>query len=487
MSIENELEYLFPVFLSLKSLKVLKSPKNFMPKQKTQHICQQCGYTSPKWVGQCPGCGEWNTLIEETVSVKTGKAYEEDALDEAIALVDVPLKSASRRETGIQELDRILGGGVVRGQVILVGGDPGIGKSTLLLQASNSFADEKSLVLYVSGEESIAQTKLRSQRLGVNNPNILVQAATDIRGIIEKAKKTKPALLLIDSIQVMFDGEISSAPGSVSQVRECAAQLVRFAKKNHIAVMIVGHVTKTGSIAGPRVVEHLVDTVLYFEGERHNVYRILRGVKNRFGSTDEIGVFEMTGHGLVEVPNPSAIFLAQRQTQRSGSVVGSALEGTRPLLLEVQALVATSPFGMPARRAVGVEVNRLTMLLAVLEKRVGIQLQTQDVFINLAGGVKITEPAIDMACVAAVASSFYDQPVADNTIIVGEVGLGGEIRAVSQIERRVMEAKRLGFTKCVLPAHNLKTFREKGKARLVWEGVELVGCKDVKSALQEFF
>ncbi len=456
-----------------------------MPKAKTQYVCQECGHSSAKWLGQCPACTTWNSLVAEAVNERAATTGTMPALIEAIALMDVPADTGARQQTGIEEFDRIVGGGMVPGQVMLVGGDPGIGKSTIMLQVAQKLGRADATVLYVSGEESVTQSKIRAQRLGVDNPNILILAATDIRGILEEAARKKPAVVMIDSIQVMYDEEISSAPGSVTQVRECAAQLVRFAKKQQIAVVIVGHVTKTGAIAGPRVVEHLVDTVLYFEGERHNVYRILRAVKNRFGSTDEIGVFEMTGHGLIEVPNPSALFLAQRQHQRSGSAVGSALEGTRPLLLEVQALVATTPFGMPTRKTLGMDGNRLAMLLAVLEKRVGIRVSTQDVFINLAGGVKIDDPGLDLACIAAVASSFYDKPVADDTVVMGEVGLGGEVRAVSQIERRVMEAKRLGFKSCILPAHNLKTFREKGKAHLMWQGVRLVGCEDVQSALQE--
>jgi DNA repair protein RadA/Sms len=451
-------------------------------KTKTQYICQECGHASAKWQGQCPGCQAWNTLLAEVVA-DTPKGTPRVAT-QAVALHDVTVDESARRPSGIAEFDRILGGGLLAGQVVLVGGDPGIGKSTILLQAAHALAGPATRLLYVSGEESLAQTKLRAQRLQVSNPHILLMAATDIRGILEEAARVTPFAIVIDSIQVMYDSEFPSAPGSVTQVRECAAQLVRFAKERDVAVLIVGHVTKTGAIAGPRVVEHLVDTVLYFEGERHNIYRILRAVKNRFGSTDEIGVFEMTGHGLLEVPNPSAIFLAQRQTQRSGSVVGTALEGTRPLLIEVQALVASSPFGMPARKTVGVDANRITLLLAVLEKRVGIHVNTQDVFVSLAGGIKLTEPGLDLACVAAIASSFYDRPVPDDTVVIGEVGLGGEVRAVSQIERRVTEAKRLGFAQCILPAHNLKSFREKGKAQLQWQGVKLLGCEDVRSALQ---
>jgi DNA repair protein RadA/Sms len=454
-----------------------------MAKTKRQFVCQECGNVSVRWEGKCSSCGKWNTYVEESVTAAAG-TLSEPVYTESVSLVTVPPASGDSLHTAIAEFDRIVGGGLVAGQVILIGGDPGIGKSTILLQVANRIASEKNPVLYASGEESAAQARLRSQRLQVDNMHILVMAETNIRAILKEAEQKHASVLLIDSIQVMYNDELTSAPGSVSQVRECAAELVRFAKKEHVCVILVGHVTKTGSIAGPRVVEHLVDTVLYFEGERHNIYRILRAVKNRYGSTDEIGVFEMTGHGLVEVPNPSAIFLAQRQKQRSGSAVGSALEGTRPILLEVQSLVATSPFGTPSRKTVGVDVNRITMLLAVLEKRIGIHLNTQDVFVNLAGGVKINEPGLDLACVAAIASSFYDRPVDDNTVIMGEVGLGGEVRAVSQIERRVMEARRLGFNRCILPAHNLKTFREKGTAHLSWQGVDLVGCEDVATALQ---
>lgn len=456
-----------------------------MAKQKMQYVCQECGQTSLRWVGQCPACNTWNSLVAEAVERKPRAVERVAAALEVMPIVEVPEHSGARRTTGMEEFDRIVGGGIVAGQVLLIGGDPGIGKSTIVLQVAQRLAREDARVLYVSGEESLAQTKLRAQRLQVNSPHLLVAAATEIRSILEHAARERPAVLMIDSIQVMYDEEISSAPGSVTQVRECAALLARFAKQEHIAVVMVGHVTKTGAIAGPRVVEHLVDTVLYFEGERHNVYRILRAVKNRFGSTDEIGVFEMTGHGLVEVPNPSALFLAQRQHQRSGSAVGCALEGTRPLLLEVQALVASTPFGMPTRKTVGMDVNRLAMLLAVIEKRVGIRMSTQDVFVNLAGGMKVSEPGLDLACAAAIASSFYDKAVAEETVLMGEIGLGGEVRAVSQIERRVMEARRLGFKQCILPAHNLKTFREKGRAQVTWQGVRLIGCEDVQSALQE--
>jgi len=454
-----------------------------LAKIKRQYVCQECGNVSARWEGKCSACNKWNTYVEEAVAPLSGAAHD-PVYTAAVSLVDIVPASENAVKTDIAEFDRIVGGGLVAGQVILIGGDPGIGKSTILLQVANCIASAKTTVLYASGEESAAQARLRSQRLQVDNEQILVMAETNIRAIMKEASDKHASVLLIDSIQVMYNAELSSAPGSVSQVRECAAELVRFAKKENITVILVGHVTKTGAIAGPRVVEHLVDTVLYFEGERHNVYRILRAVKNRYGSTDEIGVFEMTGHGLVEVPNPSAIFLAQRQKQGSGSAVGSALEGTRPILLEVQSLVATSPFGTPSRKAVGVDVNRITMLLAVLEKRVGVHLSSQDVFINLAGGVKINEPGLDLACIAAIASSFYDRPVDDNTVIMGEVGLGGEVRAVSQIERRVLEAQRLGFGRCVLPAHNLKTFREKGTSQLTWHGVELIGCEDVTSALQ---
>jgi DNA repair protein RadA/Sms len=453
-----------------------------MARTRTQYVCQECGHTSAKWLGQCPACNEWNTLVAEAAPRVTARAHTPVVPAESLA--DIPADGESHRPTGIAELDRILGGGIVRGQVILVGGDPGIGKSTLLLQAADALTRANTPVLYVSGEESPAQTKLRAQRLGMAGSSVLLMSETELPAILDEAGRRNPALVVVDSIQVMSDGETPSAPGSVAQVRECAASLVRYAKKTNTSVIIVGHVTKTGAIAGPRVVEHLVDTVLYFEGERHNVYRILRAVKNRFGSTDEIGVFEMTGQGLQDVPNPSALFLAQRSVQRSGSAVGAALEGSRPLLLEVQALVATSPFGTPVRRAVGIDQNRVTLLLAVLEKRLSLRLQTQDVFVSLAGGLRATEPALDLACLAAVASSFYDRPVSEQCVVMGEVGLGGEVRAVSQVERRVMEAKRLGFSECVLPAHNLKTFREKGTAELTWQGMHLVGCEDVAAALR---
>ncbi|MCX7847964.1 MAG: DNA repair protein RadA [bacterium] len=455
-----------------------------MGKEKVEYVCQECGHRNLRWAGQCPACGMWNTLVEEVVERKVEGKGGKRARVEAVSLGEIPEDAGVRRATGMAEFDRIMGGGVVAGQVVLIGGDPGIGKSTILLQVAQRLASAEGRVLYVSGEESLGQTKLRAERLRVDNPHVLVAAATEIRSVLEHAARVRPGVLMIDSIQVMYDEEISSAPGSVTQVRECAALLARYAKEERTAVFIVGHVTKTGAIAGPRVVEHLVDTVLYFEGERHNVYRILRAVKNRFGSTDEIGVFEMTGHGLVEVPNPSALFLSQRQEQRSGSAVGAAVEGTQPLLLEVQGLVASTPFGMPVRKAVGMDVNRLAMLLAVIEKRVGIRLSSQDVFVNLAGGLKVSEPGLDLACAAAVASSFYDRAVAGDTVLVGEIGLGGEVRAVSQIERRVMEARRLGFKRCIVPAHNLKAFREKGKAEVMWQGVRLVGCEDVQRALQ---
>lgn len=457
-----------------------------MGREKIQYVCQECGHHSLRWTGQCPACKAWNTMVGEAVEKRgVGLTNAERRETIVVSVEDISSEAGERQRTGIGEFDRIVGGGIIAGQVVLIGGDPGIGKSTILLQIAGRLAQVGKRVLYVSGEESLAQTKLRAERLHVCAPHVLVAASTNIRSVLDEARKLQPGVLMVDSIQVMYDEELESAPGSVTQVRESAALLVRYAKEEQVAVFIVGHVTKTGAIAGPRVVEHLVDTVLYFEGERHNVYRILRVVKNRFGATDEIGVFEMTGHGLVEVANPSALFLSQRQEQRSGAAVGAALEGTRPMLLEVQALVASTPFGMPVRKAVGVDANRLAMLLAVIEKRVGIRMSTQDVFVNVAGGLQVSEPALDLTCAAAIASSFYDTAVSAETVIIGEVGLGGEVRAVSQIERRVMEARRLGFKNCILPAHNLKTFRERGKAQVAWQGVRLIGCEDVQSALRE--
>lgn len=454
-----------------------------MAKPEKVFVCQECGAKARKWLGQCPACEAWNTMVEETpkeVSEHSGVV---------IACPAQPLNAVvsageKRLPTDISEFDRISGGGLVAGQVLLIGGDPGIGKSTLIMQIAQALARPGREVLYVSGEESQAQAKMRADRLGVSNPDIWIMAETNVAAFIQEARNRRPAVLLVDSIQVMYDEEVGSAPGSVAQVRECTSELVRFAKKEMITTIIVGHVTKSGAIAGPRVMEHLVDTVLYFEGERHNIYRILRSVKNRYGSTDEIGVFEMTSRGLVEVKNPSAIFLAQRLTQNSGSAVGTSLEGTRPILMEVQALCARAPYGSPARKALGCDPNRMSLLLAVMEKRLGIPLSTHDVFINIAGGLKIDEPGMDLACLAAVASSFFDICVAEDTVLMGEVGLGGEVRAVSQVERRVMEARRLGFKRCILPAHNLKSFREKGKSELEWQGLQLVGCADAAQAIR---
>ena len=455
-----------------------------MAKIKKIYVCQECGAQSPKWLGQCPGCGEWNTMVEEINEEKKEQSVIVSSAP-AEQLMSVASAGEKRFPTDISEFDRICGGGLVAGQVLLIGGDPGIGKSTLLLQIAQALAKPGAEVLYVSGEESKAQAKMRSDRLGISNPNIWIMSETNVAAFLQEAKNRRPAVLLVDSIQVMYDGEISSAPGSVAQVRECAAELVRFAKQEMIIVIIVGHVTKSGAIAGPRVMEHLVDTVLYFEGERHNIYRILRSVKNRYGSTDEIGVFEMTGRGLVEVKNPSAIFLAQRLTKNSGSAVGTSLEGTRPILMEVQALCAKAPYGTPARKALGCDPNRLLLLLAVLEKRIGIPISATDVYVNIAGGLKIDEPGMDLALLAAVASSYFDVCVAEDTVIMGEVGLGGEVRAVSQVERRVMEAIRLGFKRCIMPAHNLKSFREKGKSEVIWNGMTLVGCADAAQAIRE--
>jgi DNA repair protein RadA/Sms len=449
-------------------------------KTKTVFTCQQCGFQSPKWLGRCPDCSNWNSFVEEDRVAVPAKAKERNSLykEEPVLLRDVEASDASRMKTGIAELDRVLGGGIVQGSVVLIGGDPGIGKSTISLQISNQVTGQGKTVLYISGEESVGQTKLRAKRLGrTDTGNLYIVNQTDLSLIIEYIKKIKPDLVIVDSIQVIFEPSISSSPGSVSQVRECAGILTQLAKTSGTAIFIIGHVTKEGTIAGPRVLEHIVDTVLYFEGDRFAIYRILRAVKNRFGSTNEIGVFEMTSAGLAEVMNPSEIFLAERSKDVSGSVVVAVLEGTRPLLVEIQALVSKTVFGYARRRAQGFDYNRLSLLVAVLEKRMGIHLESDDIFVNVVGGMKIEDPAADLAVSVAVTSAFLEKAVLAETMLLGEVGLGGEIRSVSQIASRINEAAKLGFKQCVVPKSNYRHMESGPK------GIEIIAVSTLKEAL----
>ena len=448
-------------------------------KTKTVFSCQNCGYQSPKWLGRCPDCNNWNSFVEEDFTEPSRKAKERESLykDEPVLLKDAEVKESLRLTTNIKELDRVLGGGIVAGSVILVGGDPGIGKSTISLQVSNQLTQAGHTVLYVSGEESVSQTKLRANRLGAGNlGNLYIVSQTDLSLIIEYINKIKPDVIIIDSIQVIFEPSVSSSPGSVSQVRECAGILAQLAKTTSSSIFIIGHVTKEGSIAGPRVLEHIVDTVLYFEGDRFSIYRILRAVKNRFGSTNEIGVFEMTSQGLKEVKNPSEIFLSERSKDVPGSVVSSVLEGSRPLLVEIQALVTKSSFGYAQRRAQGFDYTRLSLLIAVLEKRIGLHLEAEDIFINIAGGIKIEDPACDLAVAVSVASAFREKTVGTDMVILGEVGLAGEIRSVAQISLRINEAEKLGFRQVAIPKNNSKNLNYKGD-------LEIVPVGDLKQAL----
>lgn len=453
-------------------------------KSKIVFACQKCGYQSPKWLGKCPDCNSWNSFVEEDYSapLSSGKSRERVSLfkDAPVLLRDVEAKDARRFKTEIAELDRVLGGGLVAGSVVLVGGDPGIGKSTIALQVSNRLTEQGLVVLYVSGEESVAQTKLRAERLGAGSSEhkLYIVNQTDVSIVAEHVRTLKPHVLIVDSIQVMFDPAVGSSAGSVSQVRECAGLLTQLAKSSGTAVFIIGHVTKEGAIAGPRVLEHIVDAVLYFEGDRFSIYRILRGVKNRFGSTNEIGVFQMSQEGLKEVANPSEIFLSERPRDVSGSVVVSVLEGSRPLLVEIQALVSRAGFGYARRRTQGFEYNRMSLLVAVLEKRIGLHLENEDIFVNVAGGIKVEDPAADLAVVVAIASAFNEKLVVADTIVLGEVGLAGEIRSISQASLRINEAERLGFMRCVIPRNNFKNLAPRQSGR-----IELVPVSTVKETL----
>lgn len=435
-----------------------------MAKVKTMYFCNNCGAESSRWLGKCPQCGQWNTLVEEVVretNTKGAAAYApvDRKATKPVALADIKTEDAPRISTTFGEIDRVLGGGIVPGALMLLGGDPGIGKSTLLLQVSGAVADRKGYVLYASGEESQMQLKLRAERLAITGKNLSVMADTNLDAILQEASKNKPVLLVIDSIQTMFTDQLDSAPGSVGQVRECTARLLRFAKEQNVPVIIIGHVTKDGNIAGPRMLEHMVDVVLYFEGERSYQFRILRSIKNRFGSTPETGLFVMEEEGLVELLNPSATLLAERTEEEVGSAVMAYLEGIRPILVEVQSLVATTAFGMPRRTSIGYDLNRLIVLLAVLEKRCNFNLGNKDVYINVIGGLKVNEPACDLSVAASIVSTLKNQPVPADMVILGEIGLTGNIRSIPRIEQRIMEAAKMGFTKFIVPKGNTKQLK----------------------------
>lgn len=444
--------------------------------KKSVFFCQNCGHEESKWLGQCPACKEWNTFVEEKVtSVKAGTVRDKKEA-QIVALSSVETDEDERMMTEMAELDRVLGGGIVPGSLVLVGGDPGIGKSTLLLQVCQRLAAMNKKILYISGEESLKQIKLRANRMGDFSHTLFLLCETNLDMIRNVIEQQTPDMVVIDSIQTMYNEEVGAAPGSVSQVRESTNILMQLAKGLGISIFIVGHVTKEGTVAGPRVLEHMVDTVLYFEGDRHASYRILRAVKNRFGSTNEIGVFEMQKRGLVEVENPSEFMLSGRPEHASGSVVACAMEGTRPMLMEIQALVCKSSFGMPRRTAAGLDYNRVNLLMAVLEKRAGLPLSSYDAYVNIAGGIRMNEPAADLGIVMAIASSYKNKPVSEDAIVFGEVGLSGEVRAVTMPEQRVAEAKKLGFKTCILPEVSVK-----GLGQV--EGIEVIGVRSVNQAM----
>ena len=452
-----------------------------MAKTKKVFFCQECGYESSKWLGQCPGCHEWNTFVEEVVSSKNISASGAKAdRNRPVKIGEVATLEEKRISTHIGELDRVLGSGIVNGSLILVGGDPGIGKSTLLLQICRNLSEDNIPLLYVSGEESLQQIKMRADRIGTFSDSMQLLCETSIDVVEDAIRESNPTMVVIDSIQTMYAEDVSSAAGSVSQVREVTARLMKIAKQKDITIWIVGHVTKEGVVAGPRTLEHMVDTVLYFEGERHAVYRVLRGVKNRFGSTDEIGVFEMRPDGLREVSNPSEVMLSGRPKGASGSAVVCSLEGTRPILIEIQALVSQTSFNLPRRTTVGLDFNRVNLLMAVLEKRAGLSLGGCDAYVNVAGGLKLGEPAIDLGIVMAIASSFRNHVLSEDTVIFGEVGLTGEVRGVSMPLQRVKEAEKLGFKTCILPQADLDQIM---KLENSVGGMKLVGVANVVDAL----
>ncbi len=452
-----------------------------MKKSKSVFVCDNCGYESIKWMGRCPICDAWNSFKEEkTAAVKKGRERITGAGGEACSVKDIDISDGERFSLFDQELDLLFGGGLVVGSVILIGGEPGIGKSTFLTQVAASYGEHYGKVLYATGEESLKQVRLRAQRLGAETENFYLLAENDLGIITENVDKLKPGLLIIDSIQTLFDPELDSIPGSIGQIRECTALLVELAKKRHITVMIAGHVTKEGVIAGPRLLEHMVDVVMYFEGQRHQEYRILRGVKNRFGSTNEVALLDMTDRGLIPFDNPSAVFLAQRDTLDPGNAVGAIVEGTRPFLLEIQALVTKTSFGNPRRLATGIEYNRLLLIIAVLEKVLGLPLAGQDVYLNIAGGLRVDDPSSDLAVAAAIASSYRNLSLKENTILLGEIGLGGEIRSVGDVDKRVKEGRKFGFRTFIIPSFLHKEIKED-------EDIALIPARTLKEAFTYIF
>ncbi|MFH5186665.1 DNA repair protein RadA [Paenibacillus sp. TAB 01] len=451
-----------------------------MVKTKTKFCCQECGYESPKWLGKCPGCQSWNSFVEEVETVSKTQGVHSSLLrtkEKPVSIINIKSSEEQRIVTRNKELNRVLGGGLVPGSLLLVGGDPGIGKSTLLLQTSHDLTGSDKKVLYVSGEESVRQTKLRADRLNASSELLYVLCETNLEQIEAAIDEVQPDFLVIDSIQTVYHPGVTSAPGSVSQVRECTGHFMRIAKIKGIATVLVGHVTKEGAIAGPRLLEHMVDCVLYFEGERHHSYRLLRAVKNRFGATNEIGIFEMQESGLVEVSNPSELFLSERPLGVSGSTVVASMEGTRPVLVELQALVSSTNFPSPRRMATGIDHNRLSLIIAVLEKRMGMFLANQDAYVNVAGGVKLDEPAVDLAIAVSIASSLREQPTQPFDVVFGEVGLTGEVRGVSRVDQRVKEAEKLGFRRVILPEKSLKGWTAPS-------GIEIIGVSTVSEALK---
>jgi len=449
-----------------------------MARTKHKFVCQECGYTTPRALGKCPGCEAWDSFAEETELVTTSPLHRSinQRTSQPELISDVSVEDVERQLTGMPEFDGVLGGGIVPGSVILIGGDPGIGKSTLLLQASDALSRKYGSVLYVTGEESVSQTKIRSTRLGLNSDTLYVLCENNLGEIQRHIEKLQPQAVVIDSIQAVYLSDFQSAPGSITQIRECAANLLICAKNQNIPMFLIGHVTKEGTLAGPRVLEHIVDTVLYFEGERHHIYRVLRAVKNRFGSTNELGIFEMQNKGLVDVKNPSQLFLSDRKEEISGSVIVSSMEGTRPLLLEVQALVVSTHYGTPRNTATGIDRNRVALLTAVLNKRIGMDIGDSDIFVNITGGLRVDEPGIDLGVLMAIISNHRNISIDPRAVVIGEVGLGGEIRPVPHVERRIREAAKLGFTRAVFPAYHQKGLE-------INEKIELIGVKNIFDSL----